>query len=167
MSSIRPIQLMQGQSCFTPRLIWQSFLANDLMGYDVIWWYLYNVNSCDMIWYCVKVLYDLIWMSININHSNHNNHNTSSTRTRRGGSCLRDIYIRPFSSIELACAVRQPSSCVRAFCESGVLFHMSHLKLHFALHTSHCTLHTPRYTLHTPCFTLHSSPSTLHVTLHS
>ena len=58
--------------------------------------------------------------------------------------------------------MRQPSPCVRALCESGVLFHMSHLKLHFALHTSHCTLHTPHCTLHTPHFTLHSSQSTLH-----
>ena len=94
---------------------------------------------------------------------------TSSTRTRRGGSCLKDI-LRPFSSIELACAVRQPSPCVRALCESGVLFHMSHLKLHFALHTSHCTLHTPHCTLHTSHFTLHSSQSTLHTshsTLHT
>ena len=80
------------------------------------------------------------------------------------------------NSIELACAVRQPSPCVRAFCESGVLFHMSHLKLHFALHslhsshstlhtshstlrTSHCTLPTPHFKLHT---TLHTSQSTLH-----
>ena len=98
--------------------------------------------------------------------------NTSSTRTRRGGSCLRDIYtyIRPFSSIELACAVRQPSPCVRAFCESGVLFLMSHLKLHFALNISHCTLHTlhtSRFTLHTSHFALHSSHSTLHFTLHT
>ena len=53
--------------------------------------------------------------------------------------------------------MRQPSPCVRALCESGVLFHMSHLKLHFALHTSHCTLHTPHCTLHTPHFTLHTS----------
>ena len=54
---------------------------------------------------------------------------------------------------------------------------MSHLKLHFALHTSHCTLHTPHFTLHTPHFTLHTallrlhtSHSTLHTsqsTLHS
>ena len=79
------------------------------------------------------------------------------------------IYIRPFSSIELACAVRQPGPCVRAFCESGVLFHMSHLKLHFALRTSHFTLltalftlHTSHFTLHTSHFTLHSSHSTLH-----
>ena len=104
---------------------------------------------------------------------------TSSTRTRRGGSCLKDIYIyiRPFSSIELACAVRQPSPCVCALCESGVLFHMSHLKLHFALHASHSTLQTPHSTLHTarfplqtPHFTLHSPHFTLHsphFTLHS
>ena len=106
---------------------------------------------------------------------------TSSTRTRRGGSCLKDIYKRPFSSIELACAVRQPSPCVRALCESGVLFHMSHLKLHFALHTSHCTLHTPHCTLHTshstlltshctlpnPHFTLHCTLPTAHSTLHT
>ena len=79
---------------------------------------------------------------------------TSSTRTRRGGSCLKEIYIyiRPFSSIELACAVCQPSPCVHALCESCVVFHMSHLKLHFALRTSHCTLHTPHYTLHTSHF---------------
>ena len=112
---------------------------------------------------------------------------TSSTRPRRGGSCLKDIYIyiyvRPFSSIELACAVRQPSPCVRALCETGVLFHMSHLKLHFTLHTwqsshstlhtSHCTLHTALFALHTPHsshFTLRSSHSTLHTShcaLHS
>ena len=53
---------------------------------------------------------------------------------------------------------------------------MSHLKLHFALHTSHCTLHTPRctlrterftfltafFTLHTSYFTFYTSQSTLH-----
>ena len=75
---------------------------------------------------------------------------------RGGAEVALKIYIRPFSSIELACAVRQPSPCVRALCETGVLFHMSHLKLHFALRTSHCSLHTPHYTLHTPHFTLHS-----------
>ena len=48
--------------------------------------------------------------------------------------------------------MRQPSPCVRALCETGVLFHMSHFKLHFTLRTSHCTLHTP----------LHTSHSTLH-----
>ena len=70
---------------------------------------------------------------------------TSSTRTRRGGSCL-GIYIRPFSSIELACDVRQPSPCVRELCESCVLSHMSHLKLHFALRTSHFSLHSSHST---------------------
>ena len=77
--------------------------------------------------------------------------------------------------------MRQPSPCVRALCESGVLFHMSHLKLHFALHTSHCTLHTPHCTLHTsrstllnshctlpnPHFTLHCTLPTAHSTLHT
>ena len=96
---------------------------------------------------------------------------------RGGAEVALKIYIRPFSSIELACAVRQPSPCVRALCESGVLFHMSHLKLHFALHASHSTLHTPhstlhtaRFPLHTPHFTLHTSHSTLHTsqsTLHT
>ena len=81
---------------------------------------------------------------------------------QRKGSVLMSIYIRLFSSIELACAVRQPSPCVRALCESGVLFHMSHLKLHFALHTSHCTLHTPHCTLHTPHFSLHTALFPIH-----
>ena len=95
---------------------------------------------------------------------------TSSTRTRRGGSCLKDIYKRTFSSIELACAVRQPSPCVHAFFESGVLLHMSHLKLHFALHTPHFTLDTALFALHTPHFTLHTALfalQTSHFTLHT
>ena len=116
---------------------------------------------------------DLIWFIIHL----------PVVPARGGAEVALKIYKRPFSSIELACAVRQPSPCVRALCESGVLFHMSHLKLHFALHTSHCTLHTPHctlhtshstlltshctlpnphFTLHTPHFTLHTSQSTLH-----
>ena len=100
---------------------------------------------------------------------------------RGGAEVALKIYIRPFSFIELARAVRQPSPCVRALCESGVLFHMSHLKLHFALHTSHCALHTPHCTLHTshstlltshctlpnPRFTLHCALPTAHSTLHT
>ena len=89
---------------------------------------------------------------------------------RGGAEVALGIYIRPFSSIELACAVRQRSPCVRAFFESGVLFHMSHLKLHFALRTSHCTLHTPHCTLHTSHSTLLTSHCTLpnpHFTLHT
>ena len=104
---------------------------------------------------------------------------------RGGAEVALKIYIRPFSSIELACAVRQPSPCVRALCESCVLLHMhmwsstshftlhtSHFTLHSShstLHTSHCTLRTPNFTLHTshfslltPHFTLHTSHSTLH-----
>ena len=89
---------------------------------------------------------------------------------RGGAEVALKIYIRPFSSIELACAVRQPGPCVRALCESGVLFHMSHLKLHFALHASHSTLHTPHSTLHTSHCTLPTAHSTLHTshfTLHT
>ena len=47
---------------------------------------------------------------------------------------------------------------------------MSHLKLHFALHTSHCTFHTPHSTLHTPHSTLHTALFPLHTshfTLHT
>ena len=58
--------------------------------------------------------------------------------------------------------MRQPSPCVRALCESGVLFHISHLKLHFALHTPHFTLPTALFPLHTPHFTLHSPHFTRH-----
>ena len=54
---------------------------------------------------------------------------------RGGAEVALKIYIRPFSSIELARAVRQPSPCVRALCETGVVLHMSHLKLHVTLHT--------------------------------
>ena len=96
---------------------------------------------------------------------------------RGGAEVALGIYIRPFLSIELACAVRQPGPCVRALCESGILFHMSYLKLHFALHTPHFTLPTALFALHTPHFTVHSlhftletSQSTLHTapfTLHS
>ena len=114
---------------------------------------------------------------------------------RGGAEVALKIYITPFSSIELACAVRQPSPCVRALCETDVVFHMSHLKLHFTLHswqsahstlhtshctlctshstlftlhtlhTSHCTLRSQHFTLHTPHFTLHTSHSTLHTAL--
>ena len=89
---------------------------------------------------------------------------------RGGAEVALKIYIRPFSSIELACAVRQPSPCVRALCETGVLFHMSHLKLHFTLHTALFTVHTSHFTVHTSHFTLHTSHFTLHTshfTLHT
>ena len=44
---------------------------------------------------------------------------------------------------------------------------MSHLKLHFALHTSHCNLHTPHFTLHTGLFALHTSLHTALLRLHT
>ena len=67
---------------------------------------------------------------------------------------LGNYTIRPFSSVELACAVRQPGPFARVLWESGALYQMSHWKLdisHFILHTSHYILRTP----HTP--TLHTS----------
>ena len=64
-----------------------------------------------------------------------NRPSTSSTRTRRGGSCLKDIYIYKTFLIYRTCMRRAPAKPVRALCETGVLFHMSHLKLHVKLHT--------------------------------
>ena len=66
--------------------------------------------------------------------------------------------------------MRQPSPCVRALCETGVLFHMSHLKLHFTLHTwqsSHSTLHTSHCTLHTAPFAVNTSLHTVLLRLHT
>ena len=102
---------------------------------------------------------------------------------RGGAEVALKIYIRPFSSIELARAVRQPSPCVRALCETDVVFlhvtleaprHTSHLTVftlhtapfavntsHFSLHTALSPIHTSHSTLHTPHFTLHSPHFTL------
>ena len=121
---------------------------------------------------------------------------TSSTRTRRGGSCLKDIY-KTFL-IYRTCMHRAPAKPVRActlrnLClVSHVTFqaplHTSHLTVftlhttHFTLHsshctlrsrqhfTSHCTLRTPNFILHSPHFTLHSPHFTLltsHCFLHT
>ena len=111
---------------------------------------------------------------------------TSSARTRRGGSCLKDIYIYKTFLIYRTCMRRAPAKPVRActlrnWCRvSHVTFeaplHTSHLTA-FTLHTSHCTLrnqyftlHSPHFTLHTPHFTLHTPHFTLHTphfTLHT
>ena len=116
---------------------------------------------------------------------------TSSTRTRRGGSCLKDIY-KTFL-IYRTCMRRAPAKPVRActlrkWCPvSHVTFeaplrtshfsphssHSSHSTLHtarFPLHTPHFTLHTPHFTLHSPHFTLHTPHFLLHTphfTLHT
>ena len=113
---------------------------------------------------------------------------TSSTRTRRGGSCLKDIY-KTFL-IYRTCMRRAPAKPVRACIlrkwgpVSHVTFeaplrtshfslHSSHSTLHAShstLHTSHCTLRTPHFTLHTSQSTLHTSHFTLHTshsTLHT
>jgi len=117
-------------------------------------------------------------------------YHTSSTRTRRGGSCLKDIYIYIYKTLLIyrTCMRRAPAKQVRActlrnWClVSHVTVeaprHTSHLTVfalhtaHFTLHpshctlrsqhfTSHCTLKTPHFTLHTPHFTLHTSHCTL------
>ena len=105
---------------------------------------------------------------------------TSSTRTRRGGSCLKNIY--ETFLIYRTCMRRAPAKPVRActlrrWCPvPHVTFEAplrtSHSTLDtalFALHTSHFTLHTSHFTLHTPHFTLHTAlflPHTSHCTLH-
>ena len=109
---------------------------------------------------------------------------TSSTRTRRGGSCLKDIYKTLL--IYRTCMRRAPAKPVRAcilrkWCPvahvtfeaplrtSHFSLHSSHSTLHAShstLHTSHCTLRTPHFTSHctlkTPHFTLHASHFTVH-----
>ena len=99
---------------------------------------------------------------------------TSSTRTRRGGSCLKDIY-KTFL-IYRTCMRRAPAKPVRActlrnWCPlSHVTFEAPLRPSHFSLHSSHSTLHTSHFTHHTSHFTLHSSQSTLHTshsTLHT
>ena len=101
---------------------------------------------------------------------------TSSTRTRRGGSCLKDIY-KTFL-IYRTCMRRAPAKPVRActlrnWCRvAHVTFeaprHTSHLTvftLHtapFAINTSHFSLHTALSPIHTSHSTLHTSQSTLH-----
>ena len=70
---------------------------------------------------------------------------------RGGAKVALGLYYKTFfSSIELACAVRQPGPCVRALCDSDAVFQRSHLKLH----TSHCTFHSSHcaLTLHSPHF---------------
>ena len=98
---------------------------------------------------------------------------TSSARTRRGGSCLKDIQ-KTFL-IYRTCLRRAPAKPVRActlrnWClVSHVTFeaplrtsHFSLQSSHSTLHTSHSTLHTALLRLHTSHFTLRTSHSTLH-----
>ena len=96
---------------------------------------------------------------------------TSSTRTRRGGSCLKDIY-KTFL-IYRTCMRRAPAKPVRA-CTLRKWCPVSHVTCeaplrpsHFSLQSSHSTLHTSHFTLHTSHFTLRSSQSTLHTSLHA
>ena len=81
---------------------------------------------------------------------------TSSTRTRRGGSCLKNIY-KTFL-IYRTCMRRVPAKPVRA-CTLRNWRLVSHVTFQAPLHTSHLTV----FTLHTTHFTLHSSHPTLHL----
>ena len=98
---------------------------------------------------------------------------TSSTRTRRGVSCLKDIY-KTFliyrTCLRRAPAKPVPACTLRNWClVSHVTFeaplrtsHFSLQSSHSTLHTSHSTLHTALLRLHTSHFTLHTSHSALH-----
>ena len=77
---------------------------------------------------------------------------------RGGAEVALDLTIRPFSYIELACAVRQPGPSVCALCELVALLsknrtcarpHCNATPREHFLHTSHGTLHTLHFTLHT------------------
>ena len=74
--------------------------------------------------------------------------------------CLPQGYIiRLFSSIEIACAVRQAGPSVRALCEAVAVLVSKNITCarprcnatpsEDFLHTSRCTLHAPHFTLHT------------------
>ena len=85
---------------------------------------------------------------------------------RGGAEVALDLMIRPFSSIELACAVRR-APCVRALCELVVLlllekvtglrprWHATSSEQIFTLHTALFKPCASRFTLalHTPQFT--------------
>ena len=88
---------------------------------------------------------------------------------RGGAEVALDLMIRPFSSIELACAVRRAPCAVRACfvrtCCAVASREGDRPATTLArnikrtdLHTSHCTLQTMRFTLHT-C----TSHSTVHL----
>ena len=115
---------------------------------------------------------------------NTNTSATSSTRTRRGGSCLKDIY--ETFLIYRTCMRRAPAKPVRActlrkLCPASHVTleaprHTSHLTVftlhtaHFAVNTSHFSVHTALSPIHTSHSTLHTSQSTLHTshfTLHT
>ena len=83
---------------------------------------------------------------------------TSSTRTRRGGSCLKEIYIYIYKTflIYRTCMRRVPAKPVRA-CTLRKLCRVSHVTFEAPLRTSHFSLHSSHSTLHTSHSTLHTS----------
>ena len=157
------------------------------------WWTKYvfaqRVAQNALLWKkerCGKRWETMIWFHQWMEHLQ----DTSSTRTRRGGSCLRDIYIYIYKTflIYRTCMRHAPAKPVRAcilrkWCPvshvtcwsstSHFTLHTPHFKLHtphFTLHASHCTLHTSHFTVHTWHFTVHTSHFTVHTshfTLHT
>ena len=78
---------------------------------------------------------------------------TSSPRTRRGGSCLKEIYIYKTFLIYRTCMRCVPAKPVRA-CTLRKLCRVSHVTFEAPLRTSHFSLHSSHSTLHTSHFTL-------------
>ena len=151
---------------------------------------------------CTQWLYIYIYFNLSIDLCGHIRIQqiniyiyTSSTRTRRGRSCLKDIY-KTFlvyrTCMRLAPAKPVRACTLRNWCRvAHVIFeaprHIAHLTdftLHTApfaintslhtvllrLHTSHFTLHIALFALQTSHFTVHTSHCTLrtpNVTLHS
>ena len=93
------------------------------------------------------------------NYKYNYNHNSQQYPHEAGRKLPQGYTIRPFSSIELACAVRQPGPCVCALHEAVAVLLSKNMTCarprcnatpsEDFLRTSHCTLHTPHFTLHT------------------
>ena len=111
---------------------------------------------------CLQLCRHLPIYRLTCQYTEKNNICTSSTRTRRGGSCLKDIYIYKTFLIYRTSMRRAPAKPVRA-CTLRNCCLVSHVTFEAPRHTSHLTI----FTLHTALFTLHPSQSTLHFTLYS
>ena len=128
----------------------------------------YNACGCNSTWWLIQLskwvitCYNPNYKWIKPTYPIYNwgyNPLTSSTRTRRGGSCLKDIY--ETFLIYRTCMRRAPAKPVRA-CTLWKWCPVSHVTFQARLHTSHFSLHSSHSTLHTALFTLHPWQSTLH-----
>ena len=87
---------------------------------------------------------------------------TSSTRTRRGGSCLKDIY--ETFLIYRTCMRHAPAKPVRA-CTLRNWCRVAHVTFEAPPLTSHLTvftLHTAPFAINTSHFSLHTALSPIH-----